>query len=175
MTEISKTLEILEEALQLEVDGRQFYLDSAERGRTNLAGNLFRTLADEELEHQKAIRTIYEKIKAGQPWPAEVRTAGPGEKIETLFSEALQNPEERTEPASTELDAVRIALDMEDKSFRLYRDRGKQATDPAEIRFYSSLAKEEKQHYMSLIDTEEYLTDPEGWFAKKQHISLDGA
>ncbi len=34
---------------------------------------------------------------------------------------------------------------------------------------------EERGHYLMLSDLNFYLTDPEAWFAEKEHHSLDGA
>jgi hypothetical protein len=49
------------------------------------------------------------------------------------------------------------------------------STDPKEKAFFEILSKMERQHYLSLKDTEDYFTDPEGWFRKKEHHGVDGA
>jgi len=37
------------------------------------------------------------------------------------------------------------------------------------------LSNNEHEHYLSLKDTEEYLTDPASWYVKAEHHGLDGA
>ena len=41
--------------------------------------------------------------------------------------------------------------------------------------FFNLLADIEHEHYVSLKDTQEYLTDPAGWFRRKDRGGLDGA
>ena len=47
-------------------------------------------------------------------------------------------------------------------------------TDPKEKQFFDLLATIENEHYLSLKDTEEYLTDPISWYRKKEHHTFDG-
>lgn len=172
MAESAKALEILETALQLEVDGQEFYLKSAEESKHPLAKSLFAKLAEEEIGHQQAIKTIYEALKSGNDWPDE--PIPHSHQAENIFSAALKDPHQE-KGASDDLEAVNTALRMEEKSFKLYNRRAEEAESGTEVMFFKALAFEEQKHIASLQDTEEYLTDPEGWFMKKQHITLDGA
>jgi rubrerythrin len=76
--------------------------------------------------------------------------------------------------ASTELDTIAKAMDMEDKTHEFYKSRGEEAVYDAERKLYKSLAAEERGHYLTLVDYREYLIDPAGWFRKAEHHSLDG-
>lgn len=172
MEESTKALEILEKALQMEIDGREFYLKASEKSKTPLARSIFAKLAEEEIGHQKTIQEIYDAIKSGEEWP-DVKIILT-HHTENIFSAALKDPHQG-KAASDDLEAVSIALKMEEKSYQLYKKRADTAEFPAEMEFYKALAFEEQKHIASLEDTEEYLTDPEGWFMKKQHITLDGA
>ena len=75
---------------------------------------------------------------------------------------------------TTELDNIQIAIDMENKSYSLYKSRSQTATYGAEREFYNALAAEERGHHLVLVDYYEYLKDPTGWFVTKEHPSLDG-
>ncbi len=74
----------------------------------------------------------------------------------------------------SELDAVKIAIDKEKKSYDFYERQVINATYDAEKGFYRNLAAEERVHELALIDYYDYLSDPAGWFVKKEHPSLDG-
>ena len=174
MEEAQKALEILQSAMKMEKDGHEFYLKSAEKSQSDVARNLFEVLAKEEIVHQEVISEIYEALKEGNQWPDVRITPVHAENAETIFSAALKDPQQQ-KAAADDLEAIGIALKMEERSFKLYSERAKESTYPAEESFYSALALEEKKHIISLHDTEEYLTDPEGWFMNKQHITLDGA
>lgn len=174
MEEAEKAQEILQSAMNMEKDGREFYLKSARNSQTSVARNLFEVLAKEEIVHQEVISEIYEAIKAGNEWPDLRITPVHAENAENIFSAALKDPQQE-KAAADDLEAVKIALKMEERAFKLYSDRAKESTHRAEEQFYLALAREEQNHIISLRDTEEYLTDPEGWFMAKQHITLDGA
>ncbi len=174
MEEIQKALEILQSAINMEKDGREFYLKAAQDSKSSLAKNLFEVLAKEEIIHQEVISEIYEALKSGNQWPDARITPVHSENAENIFSAAIKDPQQQ-KAASDDLEAVGIALKMEEKAFKLYSGRAKESTYPAETEFYQALAHEEQKHITSLRDTEEYLIDPEGWFMAKQHITLDGA
>ncbi len=174
MEDAQKALEILQDAINMEKDGHKFYLKAASDSKSSLARNLFEVMAKEEIVHQEVISEIYEELKEGNQWPDSKIAMVHAENAENIFSAALKGSRQQ-EAASDDLEAVGIALKMEEKSFKLYSERAKETDLSAEAEFYQALAHEEQKHIISLCDTEEYLTDPEGWFMSKQHITLDGA
>ncbi len=174
MEEAQKALEILQSAMNMEKDGHEFYLTAAKNSQSDIARNLFEVLAKEEIVHQEVISEIYEALKSSNQWPDVRIIPVHAENAENIFSAALKDPQQKSS-ATDDLEAVGIALKMEERSFKLYSGRAKESTHSAEENFYKALAIEEQKHIISLRDTEEYLTDTEGWFMKKQHITLDGA
>ena len=74
---------------------------------------------------------------------------------------------------SSELDAVKIAIDKEKKSYDFYENQASQAKYDTEKSFYESLAREEREHELTLLNYYDYLADPAGWFVKAEHPSLD--
>jgi rubrerythrin len=65
-------------------------------------------------------------------------------------------------------------MEMENKTEKFYSSRGAEAVYGAEKKLYTSLAAEERGHFLALVDYREYLIDPAGWFRKAEHHSLDG-
>jgi rubrerythrin len=63
---------------------------------------------------------------------------------------------------------------MEDKSYTFYKSRFEEADSPHEKSFYKALTAEERVHYLALLDSYEYLLNPQGWFSKKERWGLDG-
>ena len=74
----------------------------------------------------------------------------------------------------SEMDALQTAMSMENKTYDFYRSQGKKATYDAEKEFYEALAVQEEEHHRVLLDYYEFLKDPEGYFVKTEHPSLDG-
>ena len=77
--------------------------------------------------------------------------------------------------ADSELEAIRIAVNMEIRSHNLYQSRSEESTYAMEKRLYEGLAGEKRGHQLAFSDAYEYLSDPTGWFTKTEHWSLDGA
>jgi rubrerythrin len=75
---------------------------------------------------------------------------------------------------ATELDAIQTAMGMENKTYDFYKSQAEKAKYDAETGFYESLAAEEREHHLILLDYCEYLKDPAGWFVRKEHPSLNG-
>ena len=68
--EIKKTMDILRSAIQMEIDGKEFYLEAGEKSSNKLARELFQRLASEEDDHRRKFEEIHEALKKGQDWPA---------------------------------------------------------------------------------------------------------
>jgi len=73
-----------------------------------------------------------------------------------------------------DLQAVRTAIDFEAKGAKYYAQLRDDVSDPKEKQFFDLLSRIENEHYLSLKDTEEYLTDPTSWYRKMEHHTLDG-
>jgi rubrerythrin len=97
-----------------------------------------------------------------------------GKRLRTLLVKATEEIGIKIEAPTTELDAVETAMAMENKTYDYYKSQGGNAAYDAERDFYHTVAAEEKEHYLILLDYFEYLKDPAGWFVTKEHPSLDG-
>jgi rubrerythrin len=173
--EQARTIKVLQLAVQMEVDGKEFYQKASRKSSNKLAKELFRHLANEEDIHRKKFEEIYKALRRGLKWPDIEPPYGKREKIKSLFAEATEALGSKFKVAESELEAIKTAMDMEIRSYNLYHSRSAESTLPVEKKFYKTLAGEERGHHLALLDSYEYLSDPAGWFTKKEHWSLDGA
>jgi rubrerythrin len=173
--EQARTIEILQLAVQMEVDGKEFYRKASRKSSNKLAKELFRQLANEEDVHRKKFEEIYKALRRGQNWPDVGSPSAKGREIKSLFAEATKALGRKFRIAESELEAIKTAIDMEIRSYNLYHSRSAESTLPVEKEYYKTLAGEERGHHLALLDSYEYLSDPAGWFTKKEHWSLDGA
>lgn len=171
--EQAKTIEALQLAIQMEVEGKEFYQQASQKSSNKLAKELFQNLANEEDIHRKKFEEVYEAVRKGQDWPDVEPPSEKAKSLKSIFAEATKEIGSRIKVAESELEAVKIAMDMEIKTYDLYRSRSEQSTLPREKRFYQTLAAEERGHHLALLDSYEYLTDPAGWVVMKEH-RLDG-
>ena len=79
------------------------------------------------------------------------------------------------EKEDDDLKAIRTAIDFEEKGALHYAKLRDEVSDPKEKGFFDLLATIEREHFLSLKDTEEYLIDPASWYTKVEHHVLDGA
>jgi rubrerythrin len=172
--EQARTMEVLQLAVRMEIDGKQFYLKASQKSGNRLGKDLFQQLAIEEDDHRRRFEEIYEALKRGQKWPDVEPPSEKGKKIRSLFSEATRALGSKVEVAKSELEAIKVALDMEKKSYDLYHSRSEESSLPVEKRFYEALAGEERGHHLALTDSLEYLANPTAFFTKSEHWSLDG-
>jgi rubrerythrin len=98
-----------------------------------------------------------------------------GQRLRTIFVRETEGMSSDIKSLATEIDAIQTAMDMENKTYDFYKSQGENAAYDAERDFYQSLAGEEREHRLILLDYYQYLKDPAGWFVKKEHSSLDGS
>jgi rubrerythrin len=173
-TEQVKTLDALRIALRMEIDGKEFYIKSSQNSGNKMGKKLLRSLASAEDEHRRKFISIYEAIRDQKTWPKTALKPGVTGKLKTVFAAATQRIAAGTKPIAEELDAVQIAMKMENKTLDFYTTRETRATGETEKTFYKSIAAEEREHHMLLESYYEFLRSPADWFVKNEHHSLDG-
>jgi len=176
MNENEKLAAALRNALKMEAEGKEYYQQAARQSASAAGRKLFETLAVDETEHARHFQIIYQRVMDNQGWPADIIT-GTGAKHDpgTFFADCLADLKAGKEVAATELQAVDTAMQMENESYELYSSLADDAGSSLERSFFEKIMAEEREHYLLLNDYREYLKDPSGWFAQKEHHSLDGA
>jgi rubrerythrin len=167
----NKTLRALQVAIQMEIDGKEFYLKASRESGNELGRKLLESLAGEEDVHRQQFEAIYQALEEKRGWPETGYTPDGGKHLRTLFAAATSSG---VKAQASELDAVKTAMDMENKTYDYYKDQSQTATYDGERDFYQALMAQERGHYLVLLDYYEYLKDPAAWFVQKEHPSLDG-
>ena len=173
-TEQDKTLKALQTAIQMEIDGKRYYLKVSEESSNELGKKLLESLAAEEDIHRQKFEEIYNAIRSKKEWPEVDFKPDGGQRLRTVFAMTTEAMGSTVKAPTTELDAIQTAMDMENKSYDFYKSQRESAKYDAERDFYEALALEEREHHIILLDYYEYLKDPAGWFVKTEHPSLDG-
>ncbi len=174
-TEHDKTLEALQIAIQMEIDGKEYYLKASQQSTNELGKKLLESLAREEDTHRQKFEEMYNAIQSKRASPTTDFQPDGGKRLRTIFAKATEEMGSNIKAHATELNAVQTAMDMENKTYDFYRSQGKNANYDAERGFYETISAEENEHHLILLDYYEYLKDPAGWFVKTEHPSLDGS
>jgi rubrerythrin len=162
-------------ALGNEMRERKFYLKHAERTRNQVGKAMFGQIADEELEHYERLKELHERWEKREKWPETVPLKVKDTIVKDVLKDMVAKVDETPEKDDDDLQAIRTALEFEAKGAAHYAKLRDDVSDPKEKEFFDLLAKIEHEHYLSLKDTEEYLTDPASWYTKTEHHGLDGA
>ena len=174
VTEQDKTLDALQIAIRMEADGKKYYLKASQESSKELGKKLLQSLATEEDIHRQKFEEIYNAIRSRKAWPVSDFQPDGGKRLRTIFAKTTEEMGSNIKSLTTELDAVQTAMSMENKTYDFYKSQGGSATYNAERDFYETLAAEEREHHLILLDYFEYLKDPAEWFVSKEHPSLDG-
>ncbi len=168
------TLGALKTAIQMEIDGKEYYLKAGKASRNELGKSLLEKLAAEEDTHRQVFESIYKEISAKKGWPSRAFQGDGGRGLKTIFSDAMKAMGKDVKAIPTEIEAIQTAMAMENKTYDFYKARGGKATYEAEKQFYEALAMQEEEHHKVLLDYYEFLKDPAAYFVQKEHHSLDG-
>ena len=164
----------LEVALNNEMREREFYLKNAKRTKNAFGKAMFQQIADDELEHYERLKQLHENWKKKEKWPETVPLKVNNSVVKDILVGLLKEVDKTSKGDADDLEAVRTAVDFEDKGAKFYGTLRDSVSDPKEKQFFDLLARIEHEHYLSLKDTEEYLTDPASWYQKVEHHTLDG-
>lgn len=168
-------LNALELALNNEMREREFYLKHARRTRNPVGKIMFQEIADEELEHYQRLKDLHGKWEKAEKWPETIPLSVKQTNVQDILKSTLKKVDEMPEADDDDIKAIEIATQFEAKGSEFYAELRDACTDPKEKAFFGLLAGIEREHYLSLKDTEEYMKDPESWFTKSEHHGLDGA
>ena len=168
-------LKAIELALANEMREREFYLKNAQKTRNGLGKIMFQLIGDEELEHYERLKELHQKWVQQEKWPETVPLKVNDTIVRDALMDFVQKMETAPEKDENDLEAVRTAIEFEAQGAMFYENLQSQVADIKEKQFFELLARMEREHYLSLKDTEEYLTDSVSWFRKKEHHSLNGA
>jgi rubrerythrin len=173
-TEQEKTIDALKYAIQMEIDGKVFYLKSAAESSNEMGRKLLASLAEAEDYHRIKFEEIFKSLSAKEGWKLVEFKVDGGRTMRTIFAKEMDKPATRIQPLKSELDAVQKAREMEAKSYDFYHARSEQAESTAEREYYTLIAAEEREHQLVLVDYDEYLRNPASWYVKteKPHFEI---
>jgi rubrerythrin len=157
-------LELLQRAAENERDTQRFYLDAAGRTGNPHGREMYRFLADEETLHLRIVQMQIDALTHGHGWvaPPEVQP-GPFEDLPTLFKEPREKLRKRIRPDDRDLDALLVALEIEDNSFKAYSQALGRTDDPVGRQILGYLARAERSHFDLVMQNYESLLYRQHW------------
>jgi rubrerythrin len=168
-------LNALEVALANEMREHEFYLKNAQRTRNAAGKAMFQQIAAEELEHHQRLKQLHESWSKQQKWPETVPLKVKETNVSKILKDTVKKASGMSKGDADDLKAIGTAIDFEANGAIFYAKLRDDCTDKGEKAFFNLLADIEHEHYVSLKDAEELLTDPVSWYRNREKTGLDGA
>jgi rubrerythrin len=167
-------LRALQDAVQMELEGRQFYLEAAKKVKSAGVRDILEYLAESEKYHIQKFNEIYRDLEKDPAWTEPMAAFKPP-KHEPYVCVLAMAKEDQASGGKDDLQALRTGIKMEECAIDYYTKLAKETNNPLARRFFMSVAHEERGHYLMLMDMHNYLSLPEDWFYVKQMGHVDGA
>ena len=162
--------EVLRVAVQLEKDGRDFYLDASAKTGSDLARKMFQSLADDESNHIEWIERMAPGVET-----AEVANRQLYNKLRPIFANAPAGLKLAAEFSSDDIKALDIAIGMEVKSMAAYSKWAEEADSDDICNLCKVLVGQERFHKEMLENTKKYLDSTADWFMQEEGWNFEGA
>jgi rubrerythrin len=161
-------MDIYKYALQMELDGRQFYIDLAEK--TNNAGikSILTMMAESEAKHYNIILSMQRNDKTQYSTDTEVLS-----KIKNIFMK--MKDEKEIDVDVSQVDVYKKALEVEANSEKFYLERADEEKDLHRKKIFLTLASEEKSHCVLLENIVNFVSQPDNWVENSEwyHVAED--
>ena len=157
-------LEALRRALVLEKEGMLFYGEASKKVQDAATQKMFVTLLSDEKQHQKMLRAQMQALKENKGWRTHPTTSKARllEGAPSLFPKGKASLDKISE-TSTDIEAIRFGLDIENKSFEFYFKASQESETSEGRSMYTLLAEKERDHFNTLMMRLEGLAGPLGW------------
>ncbi|MFO0792506.1 MAG: ferritin family protein [Candidatus Brocadiaceae bacterium] len=149
-------------ALQMEMDGIKFYSDLANKTLHPMGRAMFKSFVEDERLHAKRLRLLL----SSPPEIEKKDRKNPQKRLTTIFREMGEELKKKVHVNTNDIEAVRLALKIEEDGIRFYEKAAKDTSDVKEREMYRFLAGEEKTHLGILKNTLGYLENTELWDAE---------
>jgi rubrerythrin len=158
----------IEIAIKMEKDAIKFYSEAAEKTSHLVGKKMFLSITEDEKRHLEMLSQIFKEMKV------TIKDVNPMKNIRTVFETLKDKMQEKIKATSDELDAFKIAMQIEQEGIEFYKKAGSEAKSEKEKALFERLAKEEQQHYDIFSNTYSFLTDTGNWFMWEEHTIVEG-
>lgn len=155
-------------AIKMEQEAIEFYRKCAERTTNPVGRKMFLSIADDE-EYHVVCATNVKKGKAFDP--SEAR---PIEDMKKIFEEHREDMLERIPSTADELEALKVAMKMEEEAIAFYRNAATQSRNMEEKAFFDCLIMDEEEHFRIFQNTFSFLEDSGNWFMWEEKGIVEG-
>ena len=159
-------MDIYKFAMQMELDGRHFYLDLAKKTENAGIKSVLTMMAESEAKHYNVILDMQKNDKTEYSKDAEVLT-----KIKNIFSKMKE--EKEVDVDASQVEFYKKALETEADSEKFYLERADEEKDPHRKEIFLTLANEERGHCILLENIVNLVSQPDSWIENSEWYDID--
>ena len=160
-------MDIYKYAMKMELDGRHFYLDLAEKTNNKGIKNILTMMAESEAKHYNIILSMQKNDKTQYSTDTEVLT-----EVKNIF-ERMKEEKKELDVDVSQVEFYKEALEVEIDSEKFYLERADEEKDPHNKQIFLTLAKEEKSHCILLENLVNLVSQPDTWVENPEWYHVD--
>lgn len=158
-------MNIFDYAMKMETDGKNFYLELAEKAPDEGVKNIFEMLARDEEKHYNAIAEAAEKEHV----MADTEVLANAKNIFTDMQKRVSSLDLTADQA----ELYRKAQELEKKSRDFYQEKSREADKEHQRKLFEKLASEEQKHYDLLQNIIDLVERPQQWLEDAEWSHYD--
>ncbi|MGE5173695.1 MAG: ferritin family protein [Betaproteobacteria bacterium] len=161
-------MDALETAMKMETDAISFYTEAARKTKYPVGKKMFETITADEKRHLEMIVQIIKGLDVTH------KDVSPMKNVKTVFESLRDEMMKKVEATADELEAFKIAMQMEKEGKEFYEKTLAHAKTDKEKALLKRLIQEEEQHYAIFANTHEFLSDTGNWFMWEERGIVEG-
>ena len=158
----------LEVARKMETDAIRFYTEAAEKTGYEAGKKMFLSITEDEKRHLVLISELIKGMNI------TIDDVSPMNKVKTVFESMKGTMMKKVAASKDELDAFKIAMEMEKEGGKFYQQSLAAAKTDKEKALFKRLIEEERQHYEMFANTYSHLSDTGNWFLWEERGVIEG-
>lgn len=166
-----KHIEILRNAIIMEIEGVKFFSRAALRMKYPQAKDMFVSLAKQERWHVVVLEKELQSLEQGDGWVSPSSVAVTAAPDDTVFREA-ERAKGPLDPKAGELAVLKFGIDVERKSVEYYRRAGSEIENATAREVFNWLVGEESGH-LAILNAEYDLRSRSGFYFDVPEFSLE--
>jgi rubrerythrin len=162
------SMNVIDIAKKMETDAIKFYSEAANKTAYPAGRKMFETIVEDEKRHLEILTKMIEGLDV------HMEDVHPLKNIKTVFEKMKDDMIEKVAATSDELEAFKIAVQMEKEGLDFYAKLAAEAETEKEKDLFEKLIHEEQQHYNIFASTYDFLNDTGNWFMWEEHSIVEG-
>jgi len=162
MTKIENVRDAIKTAIQMEKDGYAFYMKAAAQSQSDMGRTIFESLAADEQRHLDVFQKMFEDKVGQSEWNDLINSSKKYANIPIFPTNLKDFP--GMDSDSTEIDALRIAMDSEKEAIDYYNEINDNIENQELKNVINEIIEQEKNHYLLLEKEFNHINTTGYWF-----------